>query len=221
MASFKTHMPDVEIALASSNKLGGEDIFINHPDEDIGGRAAKVQINDLVPKDWEYIMYLDADTEVIADISFLYQVLEDGWDMVICKNPARFHVAREMKRGDNNDECEVTFRQIGTDELIQLNAGVFAYQRNDRTKAFFDAWHREWKRYGKRDQAALLRALFNYPLKLYVLGNEWNTITRYDSPDISAGVLHYPMTARRWRGKIAGRSDGKEAWQAVKDFEKS
>jgi hypothetical protein len=219
--SFKGHMRDIPVALASSETLGVEDIFIEFPDEDIGARSAKTNIYDLAPKNWQFILYLDSDTEIIADISFLYQALEDGWDMVICKNPGRFHTAREMARSDNRDECDYTFRQIGTDELIQLNGGVFAFQRNKRTKAFFNAWHEEWQRYGKRDQAALLRALFMHPLKIYVLGNEWNTITRYDPAERSAGILHYPLMARRWRGMIHHRSDDPGAWEAVKEFEKT
>jgi len=95
---------------------------------------------------------------------------------------------------------------------------VFAFSRNERTLAFFHSWYEEWNRFGKRDQAALLRALWKHPLKLYVLGNEWNTIVRYANKESSAGILHYPMTARRWRGKVVDRSDSKEAWQAVARF---
>ena len=141
--------------------------------------------------------------------------------MAICKNPDRFHVASQMRRSDNGDECELTFRQIGTDQVIQLNGGVFCFQRNERTKRFFHAWEREWRRFGKRDQGALLRSLFQNPLKLYVLGNEWNTITRYDSPDRAAWLLHYPMTARRWRGVVHYRLDDREAWKAVEEFERT
>lgn len=218
--SFKEHLPGVPVALVSSEPLGPEDIFIEYPDNDIGGRDAKTMIYELAPREWQYILYLDADTEVVADISFLYQVLEDGWDMLICRNPAKYHTARMMVRPDNKDECEETFKKIGTDEVLQLNGGVFAFQRNERTRAFITAWHNEWKRYGKRDQGALLRALFDHPVKLYVLGNEWNTITRYQSPDESAGILHYPMTARRWRGVVHARSDDPQAWKLVEAFEK-
>jgi len=139
--------------------------------------------------------------------------------MVICKNPDKYHIARKMVRSDNEGECSKTFAQIGTDEVLQLNGGVFAFSRNDRTMAFFRSWYEEWNRFGKRDQAALLRALWKHPLKLYVLGNEWNTITRYANKESSAGILHYPMTARRWRGKVVDRSDSKEAWQAVARFQ--
>jgi hypothetical protein len=149
----------------------------------------------------------------------LWNLLEDGWDMVITKNPDRFAVATNMKRSDNVDECNETYQRIGSDEVLQLNGGVFAFQRNARTAKFFRAWHQEWRRYGKRDQAALLRALWDNPLKIYVLGNEWNLITRYDSPSKAAWLLHYPMTARRWRGVVHHRLDDPAAWAAVKEFE--
>lgn len=215
IASFHQYMPSVPAALVSAEPLGPEDIFIPHPDADIGGRSAKTLIDTLAPREWGYVMYLDADTEVVAPIDFLFRVLEDGYDMVICKNPGKYHTARQMERSDNHDECDVTFNLLGTDELIQFNGGVFAYARNVRTAAFFEAWHKEWTRWGKRDQGALLRALAAHPLKLYVLGNEWNTITRYDPPERTAGILHYPMTARRWRGVLHARSDSPEAWAKV------
>ena len=218
MKSFRQFMP-VPIALASDKPLGGEDIFIESRDEDIGGRSVKTKIYDLTPPDWQYVLYLDADTEVIAPVGFLYELLEDGFDMVICKNPGKYHTARQMVRSDNKNECDETFNRIGTDELIQLNGGVFSFQRNERTATFFRAWHEEWIRYGKRDQAALLRSLFAHPLKLCVLGSEWNTITRYDSRERAAAILHYPMTARRWRGVINHPLNSPEAWKEVDKFE--
>jgi len=213
-------LPDVEVAVASDSALNGEDYLVRLPDVDIGGRAAKTQIADVVPDDWQYVLYLDADTEVVKDISFLFDALEQGWDFVICRNPGKYHTIRKMVRIDNKDECEFTFRQLGTDELIQLNGGVFAFQRNARTLAFLRSWHQEWQKWGKRDQAALLRALFKNPMRMYVLGNEWNTIVRYvDNPmEYTAGILHHVMTARRWRGIVDGRLDSKEAWAATKSF---
>ena len=217
--SFKRNLPEIPVAMVGDKPLeGGEDFFIYNADEDIGGRLAKVKIYDLAPAEWTYIAYLDADTEIIAPETFLWNIIEAGWDMVICKNPARFHVASQMRRSDNGDECDYTFRQIGSDQVMQLNGGVFAFQRNERTKAFFHAWEAEWRRYGKRDQGALLRALWANPLKLYVLGNEWNNIVRYGECE-SAWLNHYPLTARRWRGVLHYRSDDPQAWRAVSEFE--
>jgi lipopolysaccharide biosynthesis glycosyltransferase len=160
-------------------------------------------------------MYLDADTEVVADISFLFQLLEDGWSVVFCTNPAQYVLAREMRRPDNQDECDETFKLMGSDEMLQLNGGVFAFRRHEETERFFRAWHQEWCRYGKRDQAALNRVLYGEPIRLYVLGNAWNTIKRYLDRSITAGILHYPLSARRWRGVLNGRLDSSEAWAAV------
>jgi len=217
--SFRRHMPGVEVGLIGSEPLGSEDVFIRCDDVDIGGRHAKTRIYELAPRDWQYVMYLDSDTEVCTDISFLFNVLMDGWDMVIAKNPVKYHLAWQMKRSDNHDECDYTFDQLGTGELIQLNGGVFAFQRNERTANFFHAWHVEWNKWGKRDQGALLRALFTHPLKLYVLENyPWNAITRYEKrADVC--IKHYPMTARRWRGKVYHRSDSQEAWSTVRAHE--
>lgn len=244
ITSFKKHLPDIPVAVASEEPrrdhpaymsmsdedfdeaqsiflemVGLADVMIRHPDEDIGGRLAKVRIYDLAPPEWSYIAYLDADTEILTGETFLWRIVESGWDLAICKNPQRFHIASMMRRSDNGDECDITFRTLGSDQVMQLNGGVFSFQRNDATKDFFHAWETEWRRWGKRDQGALLRALWKHPLKLYVLGNEWNTIVRYNecSP---AWLNHYPLTARRWRGVLHYRSDDREAWQAVREFEK-
>lgn len=245
ITSFRAFLPDIPVALVSERparsfaayrSMSNEDfeeavatydamaklpdVLISNPDEDIGGRAAKVKIYDLAPADWSYIAYVDSDTEIIAKETFIWNVIEDGWDMVICRNPARFHIASQMRRSDNGDECDYTFRQLGTDQLIQLNGGVFAFQRNDRTREFFHCWYQEWLRYGKRDQGALLRALNLHPVKLYVLGTEWNYITRYNEGQ-PAWLNHYPMTARRWRGVGHYRLDDPAAWKAVEEFERS
>lgn len=214
--SFKEHMPDVEVAIVSSEPLGaGEDFFIQHSDDDIGARSVKTMIYDLAPAHWEYVLYLDADTEVVADISFLYHVLDDGWDATFCINPSKYVLTKSMSRPDNSEEVAETFNVMGGDEMLQLNGGVFGFRRSERTAAFFRAWHTEWQRYGKRDQAALDRVLYRNPIRVYVLGNEWNTITRYLPAERTAGILHYPMSARRWRGRIDGRLDSSEAWGAV------
>lgn len=223
IATFREHMPGIEVATIASEPLGCEDVFIPHGDDDIGGRSAKTLIYDLAPADWQYILYLDADTQIVANIGFLYECLIDGWDMVICRNPAKYHLAGEMRRSDNHDETDYTLEYIGCSELLQLNGGVFAFQRNDRTGAFFRQWHSEWQRWGKRDQGALLRALHDHPMKMYVLGNEWNTIIREGYPpgkEGSAGIWHFPMSARRWRGKVPERSDSPAAWAAVKEWER-
>jgi hypothetical protein len=216
VASIRKHMPTVETCVASDAPLdAGEDVWLEHDDVDIGGRVAKIRMCDLAPPAWQYVLYLDADTEVVADVSVIFDWLVDGWELVICKNPSKYHVLGMMARPDNKEETTATFKELGSRDLLQLNGGVMAFRRNERVCRFFELWMEEWQRWGKRDQAALHRALWRQPLRVLVLGNEFNTVTRYDDPAITAGILHYPTAARRWQGRIEGRLDSEEAWEAV------
>jgi len=214
--SAKKFLPDIPVVLVSNKSGFGEDIHIYHDDTDIGARSVKTQIYNLCPKEFEYILYLDADTEIVSsDVMCFFEFLQDGWETIFCINPVQYVLTREMRRPDNQEEIDELFEFHGTDEMLQLNGGVFAFRRNNRTEKLFNTWFTEWNKYGARDQAALDRAYYNNPVKLYVLGNEWNTITRYIDASLSAGILHYPLTARRHRGRISGRLDSNEAWASI------
>ena len=217
LASIRTHMPEIPTMLVGDVPVNaGETTFVEAPRGDIGARSVKTQIYDRAPAEWQYVLYLDADTELIKPVPFLFQILESGWDFTICKNPQRFHTAKHMVRPDNGDECRETFKLWGTDEMMQWNGGVFGFRRSDATRAFFHAWHKEWTRYAKRDQAALLRALWAHPLKLYPLGNEWNLVPTYDPVSRSAGIVHHVTEAREWgKGIIAARGDSPQAFAQV------
>ncbi len=213
--SVHKFMPDLPIAVAGDRAVGDADVVVDAPDLDIGGRSIKTQIYDLSPQDWDYVLYLDADTEVVADISFLLDLLADGWELVFCTNPPRYALAEDMKRPDNQEEIEATLEQLGSGKILQLNGGVFGFRRCEATQTFFDSWHAEWDRWGARDQAALDRALYANPVRLYVLGCEWNTSNRYFEASRTAGIMHWQMEARRWKGRIGGRLDSSEAWAAL------
>ena len=221
--SCQKHMAGVPVAVVSDKPLGIGELWIEHPDgpgvpgSDIGGRSAKTRIYDLAPKEWQYILYLDADCELTAPVPFFFQLLQDGWELVFCTTPGKYYMARAMRRPDNRDECEETYKELGSEELIQLQGGVFAFRRNERTATLMRAWHREWGRWAKRDQAALLRALYKHPVKINVLGVEWNTSDRYSSRNPTAGVVHHQTQARRHTGIIGGRSDSAEAWNKVRE----
>lgn len=216
--TFKKHMPDIPVLLASTEPLGPEDIFVRREDVDIGGRLAKLAAYEMTPPRWRYVLYLDADTETVGDLSFLYQLLADGWETVIAKDMVKYHVARMMIRPDNHDEYKETMAALGTGEVMQYNGGVFAFRRCDRVKRYFERWNKEWQKYAARDQGALLRALYANPLRLFVLPNQWNASDRYPLPPGDVAVIHHNMSARRWRGLIWGRTDSREAWDKVREF---
>lgn len=215
LSSWKTHMPEYPVALVSDAPLGIEDIFIEHPDTDIGARSVKTQLYDLTPPEWENVLYLDADTEIVAPVPVLFQWLADGWQFLICTNPQQYISILKGVRSDNREELDATIEEIGSGELIQKNGGVFGFHRGDNSAAFMRGWWEEWKRWKGRDQFALLRALHKNPLKLLLLGQEFNTIIRFTSPEKTAGILHYALRARRWAGIIHGPLDSPEAWKRV------
>lgn len=192
------------------------DIAIYHPDDDIGARSIKTRLLDIVPDGWEYILYLDADTEIVANVQFLFQCLVDGWDIVACMNPAQYTTLESGLRPDNQADLDLTYEVTnGLGNYLQPNGGVMGIHRNERTDQFFETWHSEWQVFAARDQMAMFRALWQCSIKLYLLGQEWNTITRYNDASMSAGILHHPMRARRWRGIINDRLDSTEAWAQV------
>jgi hypothetical protein len=219
MKSIRKHMPDIPIALCAARPLGVEDVFIEQPDSDVGGRRAKLKAYELSPAEWESVLYLDADTEVIAPVYHFFEWVEDGWEFVICKDPHLMDTMHAFQRRNNTAELAETEKSLTTLHMLQINGGVWAFRRNERVAAFFRRWQAEWERHAQRDQGALVRAMYQDPLKVWWLGNEWNCFPKYTRGITSAGIMHYPGEARRWTGMIPGRIDSPEAWQMVQEFE--
>jgi len=220
MTSAKKHMPEIPIALCAAKKIGPEDVLIVQPDSDIGGRRAKLKAYELAPAEWASVLYLDADTEVVAPIRFYFELIEDGWEFVICKDPHLMDTMHAFKRRNNARELSETAEKVHTLHTLQYNGGVWAFGRNPHIKRFFVRWLAAWEKYAGRDQAALIRAMYTEPLKVYLLGNEWNTFPKYTKGIKTAGLMHYPGDARRWTGMIPGRIDGAAAWRAVEVWER-
>jgi hypothetical protein len=220
MHSAKRHMPDVPICLCAAEPIGPEDLFIQQPDSDVGGRRAKLKAYELAPAEWQAVLYLDADTEVVAPIHRFFEWIEDGWEFVICKDPHLMDTMAHFERHNNRAEMAELEREISTLNTLQINGGVWAFGRGERIAAFFQRWQAEWERHAQRDQGALLRALYTDPLRVLWLGNEWNAFPKYERGIRTAGLMHYPGEARRWRGLIPGRIDSPEAWAMVQRFER-
>jgi len=132
------------------------------------GRWAKVNL-DLLSQ-WEYTLYLDADTRVRQPIMAGFEMLAEGWDLVI--TPSRnqetdwlWHVQEEERRE--------TILSVGI-RAVQLQAGMMFFRQCEAIKRLFALWRTEWEQYQGQDQAALLRALYQTPLKLWLLGRCWN-----------------------------------------------
>jgi len=75
----------------------------------------------------------------------------------------------------DNEEREYTWAQIANPFPLQLQAGVMWFNKSDRVLELFDAWRDEWNKFKRQDQAALIRALQQHPLRIWILGLDWNS----------------------------------------------
>lgn len=132
-------------------------------------RWAKVTLPQWSP--YDYTVYLDADTVVRGSLTPGFQLLDDGWDLVITPSHAQgeqslWHLLREEK--------EQTWLSWGTSEVLQLQAGVFWFRRTPAVLRLFERWQQEWLRWRGYDQGALLRALRDNPVRVYLLSRAFN-----------------------------------------------
>ena len=215
IATIRQHMPDMPIAVTAAKPLGVEDIHIRQPDSDIGARRAKIRMYELAPAEWDSVLYMDADTELVAPLYPFFEWVEDGWELVITKDPHVVDTLQSYARPNNAGDMDSTKRTLGSLDSLQLAGGVMAFGRGERVQTFFRAWLEEFEVHCQRDQGPLVRALYRHPLKVWVLGSQWNTFPRYLSREQSAGLLHYPGKARRWKGMVPGRTDSSAAWRMV------
>ena len=133
------------------------------------GRWAKANLYELSP--YDATLYMDADTRCNVSPDVGFHALDDGWDLVIV--PCR----REVQGSDwlwhvEEKDREATREAVG--RAVALQGGVFWFGRNWRVRRFFKAWRSEWERFQGQDQGALLRALHANPLRVWLLGHDWN-----------------------------------------------
>ena len=126
-------------------------------------RSLKVDLYDLSP--FEQTLYLDADTRVRGSLQCGFNLLDQGWDLVIAPSSQQgedwlWHVGEDER---NETEKELGYR------ALQLQAGVFWFKKSWRLCQLFFAWQDEWSRYKGEDQGALLRAMARTPVKTYLL----------------------------------------------------
>lgn len=139
-------------------------------DDSYGARWAKLNIDTLSP--YDYTLYLDADTRVNQDPSIGFDILADGWDIVIVPSGRQ---GRDCLGHIPVDDKRETLEHISVKEPLNLQAGMFFFNRHT-TKEFFELWRIEWDKVRQFDQGAFLRALYYCPLKVWILGSPWNSL---------------------------------------------
>lgn len=167
IASFHEQHEEYPVLLVSDTPMEGID-FQYAPDDDPSFRARKLEMYDLSP--FDETLYLDADTRVVGNVSVGFDILNDGWDMVIIPSNGQgadflWHVLP--------DERQQT-RDLLQGAELQLQGGVFWFRKGEAVSRFFAHWKAEWALHRGQDQAALLRALHLSPIKIWLLGRPFN-----------------------------------------------
>jgi hypothetical protein len=111
---------------------------------------------------FEQTLFLDTDTYLCEDVSELFTML-GRFDMLACHIPIR--------------GCNPI---MGIpDSFPELNTGVLAFRRNDKTIAFFEKWLEYYEELGfKADQPAFRKALWvDHSISAYQLPVEYNLRT--------------------------------------------
>jgi hypothetical protein len=166
IASLRKHH-DWPVAVVGGEIEGAQHVAF--PDRGMPGRWAKVNLLFLSP--FERTLYLDADTRVRGKLDAGFRVLDDGWDLVIVPSQGQDQPLHSL----TEEERRVTLDETGDGWPLMLNTGVMWFRRNARTERLFAEWRREWKRFRLHDQGALLRALEKCPVRVWLLGLDFNS----------------------------------------------
>jgi lipopolysaccharide biosynthesis glycosyltransferase len=168
--SLWQHNPQLPVTVIGEDApdIGGIH-FVEYHNPGYGGRWAKLNIDKLVGAD--AVAYLDADTRIQGNLSPAFDMVADGFDLVIA--PSRYQGA-EVFQHIAPVERVATAEQINNPLPLQLQAGVMFFNRRN-CAPLFEAWRHQWLKYEQQDQAALVRALDNEPVRIALLGTDWNS----------------------------------------------
>ena len=128
-------------------------------------RWVKLNLDSWSP--YDPTLYVDADTRVRGDLSFLFEVVEDGWDMVIAPSQRQ---GGDMLGHLGAEEREATQALMP----LALQAGVFCFRKSPGVLALFESWRQEWGKRKREDMGALLRALALNPVTIWLVSNDFN-----------------------------------------------
>ena len=157
--------------ITDAEEIKGADMLIRHVDMDLGARNIKTRIYSLSP--FEKTLFLDADTEVLADPQHGFDLL-DCVDMVIGQDGIQVFNQNQHPHMVH-EEMIATKKETGGGEFSYYNTGVMFFRRNERMRILMQIWHAEWTRWMRQDQPAMFRAMLSNPVRIASMRNSWNT----------------------------------------------
>lgn len=162
------HWSDVPAVVVSSHPFPDHST-IQFRCEDPGARWAKLHLDMLSP--FDQTLYLDADTRVHGAFESGWQALDAGFDLVMALSSRQ---GSDVLGNCDGPDREMTFKLLGSDNVLGLQAGAFFFQRNYRTARLFGEWRYQWQHFKRMDQAALLRALRHSHVRMWLMATSWH-----------------------------------------------
>lgn len=167
--SLWASMPDLPVVVVSDQYVIDGVTHIPMEQADRGGRLAKLYLDQLSP--FSETLYIDADTRVRRPMWAGFEVLRDGWDVAIAHSE---HQGRRRMWHIGEEDREATYEACGCEDVLQLQAGVMFFRQSAEVGEFFEVWREEWRRFENQDQGAMLRAMWQSPIRVWVMGRPWN-----------------------------------------------
>jgi hypothetical protein len=169
--TLKKHTPDLAITLVTNIPIQtifheGTPLFekiIYKDDEQKTNRLSKLAVDLYSP--YEKTLYLDCDTEIWADVSPMFGLLE------------MYEFAARAFSDGTRQWIEV-FDGVKATELglSMWNGGVLFFRKSHQTNELFGRWRDNYQSMGfGTDQPALMKAIYGMPqLRLLILSSFWN-----------------------------------------------
>lgn len=166
-----------------------------------GGFGARHYKTQMERFSFDSTVFLDADTVPVADISSIWGVLDTcDLAMVSDLHPSTSDAitknrVRDRWREQWGDEYRLMIR-LGLTSQPYFNSGVIVFRRTPQIAQLFSAWHQEWRRYGRADQMALVRATLLTGTLVNPLPGIWNYYGRHyasirDAQRAGVKILHF------------------------------
>ena len=143
-------------------------------------RYFKTQINRYA---FPTTLFLDTDMIAISPIDSLWAGLQYAEICMSLELPRVQNFIDYYWERSEPMRPELSYmRQSGLTEHPFYNSGMILFRHSAAVDLAFDTWHEEWKRFGGRDQCALVRALARTGMKVHALPTCWNSPpTRFNS----------------------------------------
>jgi len=157
------------------------------PDLPVGGddyssRWIKTRLASLSP--YRDSLYVDADMLTRQPLEALWQTLEQHPIAMVLDIKPRVSLCEHIGPA----EKAFTLEALGGD-APHFNSGLMLWRAGEPTATLFQHWHQEWRRFGRQDQLALVRAIASSGTPVAGLPSSYNASPR-DARGQPVHLLH-------------------------------